>query len=499
MSLTVADVVDLEVQLFLDRDADPSALVARDRALEVLAGDEPEETLRNWLSALRLTYASTPGRSFTRAVRVTRAVAILIGVSAGGALGAGLLAYDGSQPINVLNVFAIAAFAQGVLAAVSILGLLTWKFAPSVFSAIPFLDDFRALGRAGQRFVLSRLERTWTDERLDGAASVVHRLRTRNGLYARVESWSAFSAVQWFAIAFNIGLLVAMVRLVALTDLTFGWGTTLSIGDATLAEICQAAAAPWGWLVADAVPSSELVSSTNFARFDGTFAVPTGADISAQWWPFIVASTVFYGLIPRLALGVTGFIGLRRALRTVPLDTPDVERVLRRLATPAVAAVLPSESDGDATLPDEPELPSLAETAVDSYAIRWGALPGDEEALAKALATELGARVSMFHHAGGKDYREDEANLERLGSAEEIERLIVIAEAFDEPDRAMRRFIAACRDNLESSVPIIVAVLGEVVGDQVHAPTPSDLTRWRRMLGTVADPYLDVQPLGEES
>jgi hypothetical protein len=116
--------------------------------------------------------------------------------------------------------------------------------------------------------------------------------------------------------------------------------------------------------------------------------------------------------------------------------------------------------------------------------------------LGQALAVELGASVGGFHHAGGKDYREDLANLKRLGQAGTIERLIVIVEAFDEPDRALRRFLDDARKQIGETTPLVVAVVEELTEHSVVPPSAADMNRWRRMVGTLVDPYLDVQPLG---
>ncbi len=495
MSLSPRDIVDLEVQLYLDRDAEPSALAARDRSLRVEVTEDRAQTIADWMAALRETSPTTPGVAFVRATRWVRLAVIVFGTLLGGSVGTALLAYDGSEPVNVLNVLAVAALLQAVLAVVAALGLITWKAAPSVFAAIPFLDDFRTLTRAAQRWGMSRLRRHWDTERFDGATDVLNRMRTRRGLYSRLESWTAFGAMQTLALAFNVGLLASMFRLIALTDLTFGWGSTMSVGAEGIGAFTSVLSAPWAWAIPQATPTPELIEATNFARFGGTFSEEAGATLAGQWWPFVVTSTVVYGLLPRLGLSAVSWLGVRRTLDSLPLNTPDIDRALRRLSTPIVKADEPAESEAPG-LPDVPELPSLADGAFESYAIRWGAIPSDDAVLAQALARELGASVDGFHHAGGKDYREDSANLERLGQAGSIERLIVIVEAFDEPDRALRRFLGDARTQIGKTTPLIVAVVEELTEESVVPPAPADVNRWRRMVGTLADPYLDVQPLG---
>ena len=67
--MTLADLIDLEAQLSRDRDGDPDALAARDRALlaesPTRAGEGRGALLARWLDALRALEpgALHPGRS----------------------------------------------------------------------------------------------------------------------------------------------------------------------------------------------------------------------------------------------------------------------------------------------------------------------------------------------------------------------------------------------------------------------------------------------------
>ncbi|HYG67793.1 MAG TPA: hypothetical protein VD838_09045, partial [Anaeromyxobacteraceae bacterium] len=64
--MTLAELVDLEAQLLRDRDADPAALEARDRALAGAVDGtgrerDPHRVVGQWLARLR---AAEPGRAF---------------------------------------------------------------------------------------------------------------------------------------------------------------------------------------------------------------------------------------------------------------------------------------------------------------------------------------------------------------------------------------------------------------------------------------------------
>ncbi|MGM0577908.1 MAG: DUF2868 domain-containing protein [Myxococcota bacterium] len=498
MPLSLPELLDLEARLHADRDEDPGALHERDRALGVpVEGRSRRDVLADWLLALRDEgHGPSVGERLLRATRLLRVLLVVGGFGIGWGVAAALLVYDGQQPINVLSYLAVAVVLQVLSVVVAVLGLAAWRWAPGLYRAVPLLDDLRTgVGWALERLA-DRLGRP-ADEKVVRLRDVLHRLRARRKLYARLEGWLAFGLVQALGIAFNVGLLACTLRLVALSDLAFAWSTTLEVGADLMHSIVQAIAAPWAWLVPSAVPDLSLVEATRFSRFEGAFTAARGAALAGAWWRFLVAATVTWGLLPRLLLWAAGRWSLARNLRRLPLDSPDVERVVRRLETPRVAGHPEPGAEEDGALPAEPYAHPAGAATRTAHGIRWGGFPGGDDALARAVRRATGASVAGFRRAGGRDYREDLADLESLETAEDVEMVVLVAEAFEEPDRALRRFLEDIRARVGDTVPVVVALAGEIAGDQVEPPYPGDVSRWRRMVGTMTDPYLDVQPLGE--
>lgn len=129
---------------------------------------------------------------------------------------------------------------------------------------------------------------------------------------------------------FGLGLLLGFAVQLLITDLAFGWRSTIALDESVLARLLQWLAWPWhAWWPA-ALPDSALLAETRFQRIDPESA-PT--DRAGDWWPFLMASLLFYHLLPRVLLTCWCFWRWRR-LRPARLE----------VTAPPVSPVQPSEA-----------------------------------------------------------------------------------------------------------------------------------------------------------
>lgn len=101
---------------------------------------------------------------------------------------------------------------------------------------------------------------------------------------------------QQFGLWFSLGLLLSFAAYLLLTDLAFGWSTTLDITAGWVHQATGLLATPWQSLWPAAVPSLELVEQTRVFRT----ALPDAVVDARQWWPFLLMNLLVYNLAPRL-------------------------------------------------------------------------------------------------------------------------------------------------------------------------------------------------------
>lgn len=494
--MTLANLIDLEAQLARDRDRDPAALAARDRAL--LNGVTVDRRRRGallsaWLEALRARepQALFPGEAVAGALSGLRAVLALLGVLLGWGAATAVLTGGGTHPVNVWDFLLAFVFVQLLL-----LALLAASFLlPLAALGAPVMGLFRgAIGAIYPRLAARGLAAG--GERAHEWRALWHRARSRRSLYHAVEPWLLLAVTQAFAVAFNAGALAAILRLVVFTDVSFGWSTTLGGLDARrFHSLVEALATPWRALWPAAVPAPSLVEATRYSHLEGAYLL-SGAGRSAHpdlvggWWPFLVAALLTYGLLPRAVLLVAARVKAARVLSRLPHDDAEVSRVVERLCAPHLETRAAVPEAPPAEPPRAPPGASGAARGSSAAVVLWRDVPGGA-ALESALSRGLGLAVARTRAAGGRDGDGPGGWAEVSGGGEQV---VVVAEAFEPPDRGVRRLLSELRSALGPRRLLLVVLVG-AAGERPGAPRDSDVRIWRDALAELADPFLSVEPV----
>ena len=493
--MTLADLIDLEVQLARDRDTDRAALVARDRAL--FAGQEvprsPQALLRRWLDRLRASERGQPhpGRAVESALRALRAALVLLGLVLGWGAATALLRYTGGEPVNVWD-FLLAFVGLQLLLFVL---LLSSFFLPLAALGAPLRGPFRAAAGAVYPRIAARAM-GWSGGRLAEWQALWHRLRSRRSLYHRVEPWVLLGLTQAFGVAFNVGALLGCLRLIVFSDIAFSWSTTVLQFDAgRFHAILHALAAPFAWLWPDADPSGALVEATRYSRLEGAYLL-SGSRRAAHpemvggWWPFLLASLAFYGLLPRCLTLAIASLQQRRILARLPLDDAETARLLRRLDQPEVET---GASPAEPARPRSPARLARAQTPTGERCavVLWRDVPPGKE-LEAAVARQTRCTIAGVHAAGGRDYEEAAADWARL--ADGAGPVVLVAEGWEAPDKALLRLLSGLRRALGPR-RLLLVLLAQVDGVDVRPSPVGEVRLWEEELARLEDPYLGVEPL----
>jgi hypothetical protein len=481
--------VDLALQLEADAQRPASELRRRDRALGqelARAGVRDDAVVTAWLARVR---PETPDGAGTRSARAFRGLSTLL-AALGAVLGAGAAGaffyYDGTHPVNVVRVLGFFVGFQLLL----LLGTALLWLPPRWRRWLPGLElvqDVLALASPGRW--LRALGRLLPAAQRDAATRFGALAERHRRMYGEVERWTWLGASQLFGLCFHAGALASALALVALTDLAFGWSTTLSVDPRTLERVTHAIALPWSAWWPDAVPSTELIESTQYFR-GGAHA---GHDPvrSAPWWRFLAAAMVTFGLLPRLVLFAVARWQLGRAVRRAFVRQPAVLALRDRLEHRLV------ETEGEGTeSPPAPGAPAHRPAApapprgTHCAALAWSGFPLDVDASLRCAGLVADARL----RAGDGALADDAAAIDALRRRPAGEVVAVLVKAWEPPLLELHDFLGDLRAALGDGRLVALVPLAQDASGAPALPDAAAIGPWRSAVVRSGDPWLVLHP-----
>ncbi|MEM8765917.1 MAG: DUF2868 domain-containing protein [Pseudomonadota bacterium] len=435
----LADVVD--IRRWLDDDAEHpfEHRLERDRAIgAALSATAPLDRVRAWWTQVEAPDPVSPGLRIANYRRLARLLLWLLGVFLGVSLGTVAFAYDGNHPVNLLALLGVLVGVPFLLLLLTLVLLL-----PGRIPGLAVLRETLATMNPG------RWVGAWLDRYSGGQLFAGFGAATTG--FAR---WQLVEFSQWLALGYFLGVLLAATILVAVTDLAFGWSTTLELTAERVHGAFLVLAWPWqGWL-ATAVPDLALVEASRFFRLDTAPVAATEAEALGRWWPFVLMTILFWGLLPRGVLLLVSRWRLGAETRELLCRAPEVLSLLDRLAPPPVAFQNVDESE---PVPLEAVAPAPALEAWDeaSGVVIWN------EAIAAAAARELllrhvGTPGGALLTLGAGPDRGDEA-FENLPAG--VERVLVLTKGWEPPLLEFADFLGRLREHLGAAATIAVLPL----------------------------------------
>lgn len=489
--LSLAELIDLEVQLAADAERDPHELVVRDAAIGEQIGarrlaDRRHTLLRGWLSALGASGPGSTGRRVQTFYRVVGWVAAATSLLGGAGTAAALLRYEGRDPVNIVDFLAVLVGLQLLLVAGSLLAMLPAPWRGRAVRLGGLHEIVRDLGyrRAGVAAALQ-------NRGVLGArgAATAGRLAALHAVYAAVERWSLTALTQRAAVAFNVGALAVSLYLVTVRALAFAWSTTLEVDPERMTQVFRAIATPWSFVPA-AVPDRALVEASRY--FPGR---AYDADRLGDWWPFLFAALATYGLLPRLVLATYATYRQHAARRALTLDHGECSLVSSRLlrgvagwgSGTEIGAALPAEARGNASAPAA----TLPASAGPVRVIRWADAAMTRDTAERLAAHAYGWRLGSFDPATGDGSATEAAVLSRLGADASGSPVLLLAEAWEPPSKNLLHFLRGLRASLGRDCAIVVGLLTR--GAARSGASMDDTRIWRQRVAALGDPRLRVE------
>jgi hypothetical protein len=520
----INDLIDLEYFLHQDAGSDSQAGETENRMRDrrifldfAKTHSEPfsrRELLRFWVEEKKKSLmhrsgsAASPGDVFAETYGIIRLILILASLVFGGLLSVSLLSYTGAQPINIFTCLWVLIAPQLLLLVMLAVSLIP-KSAGNGFSFSGGYPLLSALIR--KRFLRMVFQGTTAvgAEKRNAVREITGLIGRQKTLYGSIFFWPVFILAQLFGLFYNIGLLCALMAKITLTDLAFGWQSTLQPGPETVYRIVHAISAPWAWFAPPPTghPTLEQIEGTQLVLKEGMAHLAT-ADL-VSWWPFLFLAILFYGLIPRLLLIAVGAQRLSTALRRIDFSHGACDSLIHRMRTPLVETGNraffsdPSRSrPASKTKNDVSDATDSAARATE-YAVVLVPKEIDNELandlLAERIAQALGLR--MLHRAAfSGDPKKDAEGLLKILSKTQTPlsqvRILVLQEAWQPPIRETLFWIEKLRKAAGKNTGIIIGLVGKPRrGLPLTAPDDTHQVIWRQAVNSLGDPFLRTAAL----
>lgn len=476
---------------------------------ETLDSLDRRRVFRFWLEAQRNQAPPStiwPGALFCRGKTLLTRALIVVAVFTGALVSAGLLRYDGIQPVNVFGFLFIllggqllllaASFAALILRPLGLLSLETGIIAPGIYRL------WKQIAAATEKDVL----RQGSGETRLRIAAFFGSLGKKHSRYRPLLAGLIAGLSQTFGVWFNIAAVVSTLLLVSFSDRAFGWQSSLNLSAESVHRATRVVARPWSPFYPAGAPSVSQIEGSRIHLKDGIRSLANENLVS--WWPFLVCSLLVYGLLPRLLLWLIAWGIVRRQLGKIGFDSLRCdwlwEGMIRRQLRTAIDEESPATFTAD---PPFRQAPKEKQPTAFCSTNRQTALLFAETELANRIRRKA-VNESIYRQIHWKvrgwiplpneneSWKDFWMALEPMRSQDAYARIIVLQESFQPPIREFLDWLKRLKETQDKNGKAIVLLVGrpENAG---QIGTVSEIHRqiWERSVESLGDENLAVASL----
>ncbi len=375
--------------------------------------------------------------------------------------GATLLSYSGKAPVNVVYFLALAV---GI---------------PLVTMGLAFISMARASQTHNALVHLSPA--SWMEKILLRLSPKNQKRLENLHVNPRLTNWLVIERAQMMAWWFAVGMLLALLGMVATQDVAFGWSTTLAVTPEQFHHLITWIAAPWVSWFPSAVPSVSLIEQSQFFRLGGKLD-STLIHHAAQlglWWKFLAMATLVYALGLRTLIWAVAKLMLRRALRQAVLSLDGVRTLLDQMSTPVVQT-----ASTEAEAPFVPS-PDGYDRIVGEGSRRYDAALGwaMDTASIQVTLDALGITADRIDDPGGaRTLAEDDAIIARSHGS-----ILLLVKSWEPPMMEWGDFLTDLVERVEGVTVVPIGTLAHH-----YRPLPADTAVWSRRLASLQLPKVHL-------
>ena len=290
-----------------------------------------------------------------------------------------------------------------------------------------------------------------------------------------LQNWLVIKQTLRMSLLFALGILLALLASVAMSDLAFAWRTTLDISPEQFHQWMLLLATPWkGWLP-EALPSLELIEKSHYFRLGGLQeSLVQEASLLGGWWRFLAMTTLVYGVGVRFVLYLLVHWGSRKAFERAALQLPEATMLLHDMNEPFVQTQSVEEEakmQGGSTKREQ-GLEALPRR-VDSF-IGWGfsrttmLLLQEMWHLEALQIEEVGGLLGYAHDM-------------EVASRQQGKEVLFAVKAWEPPTMEVLEYIEALA---QEATRVVVVLVGEEHNG--YRATTTEQTLWHERVATLA-------------
>ncbi len=439
-----------------------------------------------------------PGQILTEVLGIFSCLFFVIGLLIGGIMAWSFLTYLGEVPVNVSMYMVLFVVTQIIL-----LALMPFSWLISRLRGRRWLPLTCNLIGNGVTWLSDKIRR---QALLGGEQRQWHGtfggfLRRHKKIYGSLFILPFFRIIQLFAIGFNLGLLAATLLKVTITDIAFGWQSTLSQSAEIVYALVKIIAWPWSWLMPAGLghPDLDQISGSHLILKEGIYHLVS--DDLVSWWPFLCMAILVYGLLPRVFLFLSAWLTERTMLSRLRFDSALHQQVIRRMCTPVIdtEAACPDNISslsppGQLTpVPPESQVTAAVIIATDQIL----SLIPDE--LYDDCQPELFARLlrECLHIEPGQILRlDDDLDIELLvqkikNELPENHTILLLQEAWQPPIEEFFTFLKKLREQIGDKIMVTICLIGRPKRESIFTPVRAgEYGVWQQKLAALGDPWL---------
>lgn len=484
MSLKLTDIIDLDYFVQQDEVLEVqngmTHLLERDRAIfKQLSSQDTiqEKRLLSWLDFRRSEWknerkkrgALLPGSLFDMAYRWLAIVMGVFGLLSGGLSAGSFLIYHGVEPVNVTSFLSVFAGIPLILTGMAGL-LLVWQICrkkESRYQRSPSFIYILLLLIGYVTTVVNRIKGT-TDSCSQSESTLSYSCLNKKD-YQQLFFIPFLLLTSVFALGFSSGAAGITFFKVIVSDMAFGWQSTLVSTSAAVYELVSILAVPWKFFLSESLstlahPTLEQIQGSRIILKDGIAVLSTQDLIS--WWPFVCLSLCFYGLFPRLLFVFAALFAQKKRLARFDLNRPEFNEIVIRMTSSSLDMDLdrnPGEQK-ETTVPPEDGLEDDTNVpeklGATSILLIPDAIYTDAAVMDIKQGIESGYGVEIEEIFPVKLHALFEENLlEKMSNLSGP--LVFVYEAWQAPIRGILHYISMIRDNMDKKQSLWVVLTGQ--------------------------------------